>query len=303
MIRNQDAFHTSVLLQKAVDGLNVKPGRKYIDATLGGGGHTEEILKRGGIVLGIDIDQDAVDYVREKFKVQSSLPRRQAGKFKVNKDLFIAQGNFADLKNIAKKYNFDLVAGILFDLGMSSYQIDKSTRGFSFLRDESLDMRMDKSEDITAEYIINHKPKEYLYEIFTKFSEELDSGSIAEAIVSARALKPIKTTQDLVRIIMSAKKRVGQQHEATKVFQALRIAVNDELENLLQGLEDAYQLLQEGGRLVVISFHSLEDRRVKLQGREKGWHLITKKPIIADYQEILKNPRSRSAKMRIFEKV
>ena len=280
MIRNsKSSYHIPVLLKEAIDGLKVKPNGKYIDATIGGGGHAFEILKRGGVLLGIDIDQDAIDYVKEKLEI--------------NKDIFLERGNFRNLKSIARKCGFDKVDGILFDLGVSSHQLDTAKRGFSFRSDAPLDMRMDKESNLTAQYIVNKYSKEALYEIFSKYSEELDSRAIASAIVRARALKPIKTTRELAKILP----------RPTLVFQALRIAVNEELDNLIEGLHSGADILKKGGRMVVISFHSLEDRIVKLRFDKNKLKMITKKPIIPNYEEIKVNPRSRSAKLRIFEKI
>jgi len=280
MIRNsKSSYHIPVLLKEAIDGLKVKPNGKYIDATIGGGGHAFEILKRGGVLLGIDIDQDAIDYVKEKLEI--------------NKDIFLERGNFRNLKSIARKCGFDKVDGILFDLGVSSHQLDTAKRGFSFRSDAPLDMRMDKESNLTAQYIVNKYSKEALYEIFSKYSEELDSRAIASAIVRARALKPIKTTGELAKFLP----------RPTLVFQALRIAVNEELDNLIEGLHSGADILKKGGRMVVISFHSLEDRIVKLRFDKNKLKMITKKPIIPNYEEIKVNPRSRSAKLRIFEKI
>ncbi len=297
MIRDQQEseYHKSVLVQEVIEGLQIKSGKKYIDATLGGGGHTFEILKRGGIVLGIDIDDDSIIYVRNKLKAQIS-------KVKLGRDIFLAQGNFADLKKIATSQKFSQVSGILFDLGVSSHQLETKERGFSFRFDAPLDMRMDKKGNITAENIVNRASKEELYEIFTKYAEEIDSRAILEAIIRARALKPIRTTDQLAQVIISVKGRAGRTHPATQLFQALRITVNHELENLKRGLDDAGQLLEIGGRLAVISFHSLEDRIVKFHFRDKNLRELFNKPIRPTLTEIRQNPRSAGAKLRIFEK-
>lgn len=290
MIRNNIDFrHTSVLLKETVDGLGVKPGEKYIDATLGGGGHTQEIIKRGGIVLGIDVDDGAIDYVSSNLEIGTNL--------------FLVRGNFTDLKEIAEKYKFSQCAGIVFDLGMSTFQIENSGRGFSFLRDEPLDMRMDNRQELTARDWINKTTKEEIYEVLTKYSEEIDSRDVIQAIIRARSLKPIETTGQLARIVIEAKKTKEKIHPATRIFQALRIIVNSETANLEKGLDGAYDVLKKDGRLVVISFHSLEDRIVKLYLKKKKLKPINKKPIRASYEESRKNPKSRGAKLRIFEKI
>jgi 16S rRNA (cytosine1402-N4)-methyltransferase len=294
-------FHTSVLLNKTIDLLQVKKNKQYIDATIGGGGHTGEILRLGGKVLGIDIDQNALDYVSKNFKFQIA-----------NSQLVLAKGNFRDLDEIAHLKNFDQVSGIIFDLGVSSYQINQPSRGFSFLREGPLDMRMDSKNPITAEYLVNILTKGELYEIFSKLGEEHRARAISNSIVRARQIKAIKTTERLAGIVQEAygvkgKLSVYARTNINKrVFQALRIAVNDELGNIEQALPKALGLLENSGRLVVISFHSLEDRIVKDEFRrlwEKGeGEIVNKKPIEASREEIKENSRSKSAKLRVFER-
>lgn len=293
-------FHIPVLLAKAIEGLAVVQGKKYIDATVGGGGHTEEILKRGGVVLGIDCDPEAIEYVRRKWKMED-------GKWKGR--LTSVRGNFAHLKEIAENQEFTKVAGILFDLGVSSHQLETGYRGFSFNTDAALDMRMDPNLHVTAADLINGLNEGELDELFSKLAEEHHSRTIARAIVRARALKPIRTCNQLAEIVVKARGGRGKfdrTHPATRIFQALRIAVNDELNNLRQALPAAVELLEKGGRLVILSFHSLEDRIVKnffKESQEKGiLQILTKKPIRPDEKEIRANPRSRSAKLRIAEK-
>ena len=290
-------YHKPVLLEKTIDLLQIKPGKKYIDATLGGGGHTEKILENGGIVLGIDIDQDALDYVFQHIN---------------NKNLVLAKGNFVDLEKIAHLNGFEKVWGILFDLGVSSHQIDSPDRGFSFLKNGPLDMRMDKDLSLTAEYLVNVLGKGELYELFNRLGQESHASAISRAIVSARRVKAIKTTDELLEVIKKAygyredlsdfdKNKIGQ-----KVFQALRIAVNNELENIEKALPQAVSLLESGGRIVVISFHSLEDRIVKKIFREferqNLGKAVTQKPIVPDDKEMRQNSRSKSSKLRVFEK-
>lgn len=296
-----NSFHIPVLLKEVIEGLNVKPGKKYIDATLGGGGHTLEILKKGGEVLGIDCDSEAIEYSRKRLEAACPLGvYPPAGRWKLIK------GNFADILKIAKKENFYPVSGILFDLGVSSHQLETSSRGFSFNREGLLDMRMDKDLIVSAADLVNALSKNELYFIFKKFGEEFHSREIADAIIRARRVSPIKTTDELARIVLKvAGKRTKRDrtHPATRIFQALRICVNDELNNLKRALPQVLELLEKGGRLAVISFHSLEDRIVKnfLKENEelRRLKILTKKPIRPGEEEIKKNVRSRSAKLRI----
>ena len=290
-------YHKPVLLEKTIDLLQIKPGKKYIDATLGGGGHTEKILEHGAVVLGIDIDQDALDYVSQHIN---------------NKNLVLAKGNFVDLEKIAHLNGFEKVWGILFDLGVSSHQIDSSERGFSFLRNGPLDMRMDKDLSLTAEYLVNVLEKGELYELFNRLGQESHASAISRAITGARRVKAIQTTDELLEVIKKAygyredlsdfdKNKIGQ-----KVFQALRIAVNNELENIEKALPQAVSLLESGGRIAVISFHSLEDRIVKKIFKEfekqNLGKAVIEKPIVPDDKEMRQNSRSKSSKLRVFEK-
>lgn len=277
-------FHKSVLLTEVLEGLKVKPNEKYIDATLGGGGHAKKILELGGIVLGIDVDKEALEFV-EKLK---------------SENLTLARGNFRDIDKIAHLNNFDKVAGIIFDLGVSSHQIDDPDRGFSFQNEGPLDMRMDQELGVRALDLVKILTKGELNEIFTEFGEESHAWKISDAIVRARSVRPIETTVDLAKIVFPI---AGQ---SKKVFQALRIAINDELNAITQALPKALGLLGEKGRLCVISFHSLEDRIAKKKflefEKEKKGKIITEKPIVPTNEEINKNKRARSAKLRIFEK-
>lgn len=285
-------YHKSVLLQEILDFLDVTPGQKYIDATLGGGGHTREILKRGGIVLGIDQDQDAIDFVNQEL---------------ISKNLTLVKANFNNLQTIAKDNGFEKVAGILMDLGVSSHQLDSVERGFSFMHNASLDMRMDKDLSIGAKELVNGLTRKELEELFKKYGEDPNAWRIAKAIDDKRKEKSIVTTGELASLIERTVGRRGKIHPATKVFQAIRMAVNDEIYSLEQVLPQAIELLQRNGRLVVISFHSLEDRIVKqqfLDFKEKGWgEIITDKPIVPSLEEESENPRSRSAKLRVFKKI
>lgn len=294
-------FHKPVLLTEILEGLKVKRNEKYIDATLGGGGHCFGILKLGGIVLGIDVDKDAIEYIEKNKKPDN---------------LTIVRGNFRDIDKIALEHNFDLsaggVAGIIFDLGVSSHQIDSPTRGFSFQQEGPLDMRMDHELGVRALDLIKILTKGELNEIFTKYGEETRSWAISDAIVWARSVKPIETTSELVRVIEEGLRKKGlsdgrdRAGQSKKVFQALRIAINDELNAISEALPKALGLLKKNGRLCVISFHSLEDRIVKRKflefNKEKKGRIITEKPIVPTGREMEENIRSRSAKLRIFEK-
>jgi len=298
-------FHKSVLLSEVLDFLQVKNGQKYIDATLGGGGHSSEIIKRGGLVLGMDVDQDAIKYASKNFKLQIA-----------NGKLKLAKGNFRDIAKIAHLHLFDRVSGLIFDLGVSSHQLENAQRGFSFQKEGPLDMRMDpgsSSGQVKASDIVNLASKNELYEIFTKLGQERSAKAVSRALVRARRIKAILTTEDLARVVEGSfgfKKKPPLKVRARilkRVFQALRIAVNSELENLDLGLRGALSILESGGRILVISFHSLEDRIVKEAFQNFGsadlGKVITKKPITPSLAELKENRRARSAKLRVFEKL
>ncbi len=296
-----DNFHTSVLLKEVIYGLNIRKGAKYIDGTIGGGGHTREILRRGGKVLGIDQDEDAIRYLKKQFELEISKGQ-----------LVVVCSNFSRVEDVAREYDFLDADGVLLDLGVSSYQIEKSGRGFSFLRDETLDMRMSSNsgedeDNISAKDLVNRASEDELYNIFSKYGEEKNSRLISAAIISRRKIKPIETTGELVKIVLGVVPKNGGIHPATKVFQALRIAVNSEIENLKKGLEAGFEVLGSHGRLAIISFHSLEDRTVKLffagLVREGKGELINKKVIIPSLEEARANRRSRSAKLRIIARL
>ncbi len=286
-------YHKSVLVAEVIDLLQVKKGKKYIDATLGGGGHANEIIKRGGIVLGV-----AIDYV--KSKVQGS-------------NLKVVKGNFKDIDEIALLQGFEKVSGIVFDLGVSSYQIENEARGFSFQKEGPIDMRMNQDgQTLKAADILNLADKDELYKIFTKFGEEPRARILVSAIVRARQINAFRTNSDLLKVIKEAFGIDGDLSDKTKasiakrVFQALRIAVNSELKNLETALPKALGLLEENGRLAIISFHSLEDRIVKQSflsfEKQNLGTIITKKPVYPGLDEQKVNRRSRSAKLRVFEK-
>ena len=252
-------MHTPVLLQKAIENLNVSTGGKYIDATFGEGGYSYEILERGGTVLGIDLDFS-----------QISNPKSQI------QNLKLVQGNFADIESIAKENGFYPVDGVIFDLGLSMRQIKESGRGFSYKKlDDPLDMRLNINYKLTAEELIKRSDEKVLYEIFAKNSEEIRSKEIA-AVVKSR--KVMKSVGDLVSSIDRA---IGYKSSSVyaRIFQALRIEVNNEFENLKKGLTGAVNILKRKGRIVIVSFHSLEDRIVKNFSREKKLNFLSKKPI------------------------
>ncbi|MDE2025742.1 MAG: 16S rRNA (cytosine(1402)-N(4))-methyltransferase RsmH [Patescibacteria group bacterium] len=290
-------YHISVLLQETIDGLKVENGKKYIDATLGGGGHTREIINRGGIVLGIDQDNDALDYVKENFAEEIA-----------NSKLRIAKGNFSNIDSIAHEQGFENVQGILFDIGISSHHVDTHERGFSFLRNAPLDMRMDQSAAVSAADLVNGLTRGELQELFEKYAEETHAKKIAEVISRAREERRIETTGELAAIVKRGyPPGFYKIHPATKVFQALRIAVNDELNSIKDALPKAFELLGAGGRIAVISFHSLEDRIVKqtfvqLEAEGVGT-ILTAHPVQPTEKEMEENRRSRSAKLRIIEKL
>lgn len=279
------SFHQPVLLPEVLEYLKVTPGKKYIDCTLGGGGHTQEILEKGGVVLGLDCDPEALKFAKEHLKKE---PR-------------IVQGNFKDLKEIAKKNGFDQVDGVLFDLGVSSYQLDSPKRGFSYQSAGPLDMRMDPALTVTAADLVNGLSQKELIELFKKFGEEPYSRSVARGITSARQTLKLSTCQELAQIVSKTKAKPA------RIFQALRIAVNSELFNLQSALPQALDTLRQGGRLVVISFHSLEDRIAKqtLKGWEKVGKvkIVTSKVVRPQVEEMRTNFRSRSAKLRAVEKL
>lgn len=287
--------HIPVLLHEAVEALMVSTNKKYIDATVGGGGHTLEIILGGGLVLGIDQDQNALDFVARNQKKSIE-----------DQKLKLSKGNFKDIRKIASQNNFEKVNGILFDFGVSSYQLDASGRGFSIRHDEKLDMRMDQDTELSALEIVNKYSRDQLIEIFYRFGEEHNAKRIADAILLNRRKNAITTTKELASLIERVPHKSEQIHPATRVFQAIRIEVNNEIEVIKVGLRESIDLLDENGRLVVISFHSLEDRVVKQLfaqfEREGIGKNITKKPITASEKELSRNKRARSAKLRVFEK-
>lgn len=304
--------HKSVLLNEAIEYLNIKEDGIYIDATLGFAGHSSEILKRikKGFLMAFDKDIDAIDYSRSKL-------------LKIGDNFKIFNTGFINIKEkVSEKVS--KVDGILFDIGVSSVEIDESSRGFSYMKNGPLDMRMDQSSNLTAEFIVNNYSLDELTKIFREYGEEKHSYKIAKKIIEEREKSPIKETEKLVEIIDKCYpyKEKRHSHPAKKVFQALRIEVNNELEELKIALNSSLDLLNIGGRLVVITFHSLEDRICKNLFKEKtmvnpvikgmpdvplemlpDFKLVTNKPVIPLDEEMKNNSRSKSAKMRVIERV
>jgi 16S rRNA (cytosine1402-N4)-methyltransferase len=298
--------HVPVLLKEAIDFLNIRRGGTYIDATLGLGGHSYEIAKRLGApghLIGLDKDPAALELARERLVVsrQPSVVRKEDDWPSVE----LLHKSFAEIANGQRPGSID---GILADIGISSLQLADAARGFSFQAEGPLEMRMNPHSELTAEQVVNQFDERELADLIYEFGEERRSRRIARAIVRSR---PIRTTVQLADVVSAAARPMNQAerriHPATKTFQALRIFVNHELDDLRELLRAAPQLLKPGGRLVVISFHSLEDRIVKdafREGVKQGhYRLLTKKPVTASEEEIDRNPRSRSAKMRAAEKV
>jgi len=294
---NNISFHTPVLLKETIELLNPQQNNNFIDCTLGGAGHTLSILEKTaplGKVLGIDASEESLRIISSYIKGRD-----------LEKRLILVRDNFVNLRRIAEDNNFYEVNGVLFDLGLSSDLLEFSGRGFSFLRDEKLDMRFDDRADTpTAADLINSLKQEQLADIFYHYGEERRSRRIAEAIVSARQKQKIFTTGELVEIIKKASPIHSKINPATRVFQAIRIAVNHELDNLSSAIDQAIDILNKNGRLAIISYHSLEDRIVKNKFRNnKSLKIINKKPIIPSRQEVVTNRRARSAKLRIVEKI
>ena len=306
--------HVSVLLQEAVDGLNIRPDGIYLDGTLGGAGHSREIVRRltTGRLICVDRDPMALEAAKDRLAPWYE-------------HVALIHGNFSDLDGILDRLQIPAVDGMLFDLGVSSPQLDEAGRGFSYMADAPLDMRMDPGDRVTAREIVNDWPQDELRRILYAYGEERYAPQIAAAIVRRRAEQPIETTLELVDVIrsgMPAKALREKQHPAKRSFQAIRIAVNDELSAVDRMMQAAPGRLRPGGRLAVITFHSLEDRIVKAAmaqaakgctcppefpvcvcGKKPQIRLVTHKPILASEEELEQNPRARSAKLRVAEKL
>lgn len=305
--------HKPVMLNECIEGLNIKPDGIYVDGTLGGAGHSKEIAKRlskDGLLIGIDRDDDALKAAKENLK------KFQNVKF--------VKDNHDNIKQILEDLEIEKVDGILLDLGVSSYQLDERNRGFSYLGENELDMRMDKTQELTAQKVVNTYSEEKLANIIYEYGEERFSRKIARNICIERKEKPITTTKQLVEIIEKSipKSKQKEGHPAKRTFQAIRIEVNDEIKPLYNTVKDCIDSLRTGGRLCIITFHSLEDRAVKnayieakgkctcpkdlpycVCGAKSLGKIITKKPIVATEEELEQNSRSKSAKLRIFERV
>lgn len=305
----REFWHLPVLRKEVVEALQVRSGGQYVDCTLGEGGHSESMLGasgQGGYVLGIDADPEAIDVARGRLR-------------KWGRQVSIVNENFTNLGDLLKHQGFQSVDGVLFDLGLSSLQLDGESRGFSFRREAPLDMRFDPRQEMTASDVVNSLPREQLESVIRTFGEEAKARRISRALVDAREIRGVL---ELAAVVAKAIGRRGRIHPATRTFQAIRIFVNSELENLSSGLRQAVQALRPGGRVVVISYHSLEDRKVKEIFKElasncicpegfmecRCFHhpevkILTKKPIRPSQEEVSLNPRSRSARMRVAEHV
>ena len=307
--------HVSVLLKETIDGLNIRPDGIYVDGTLGGGGHSLEIAKRlneGGHLYGIDRDSDAIEAASERLSDY--------------KDRFTAMhGNFYNAAEMLKAAGVEKIDGFILDLGVSSHQLDEADRGFSYMQDAPLDMRMDRSSPYTAWNVVNEKSEKELNDIIFKYGEEKWAKRIAQFIVAEREKKPIDTTYELVEVIKKAVPKGARRdgpHPAKRTFQAIRIEVNGELAILDKTVDDMTQMLNPGGRMCIITFHSLEDRIIKnamkrrenpctcppefpvcVCGKVPDGKVITRKPVLPSEEELEVNPRSRSAKLRIMEKI
>ncbi len=313
-IRTPEIEHVPVLLREAIEYLAPRAGGMYVDGTVGAGGHAEEILRRSapdGMVIGLDRDAEAIDRCRERLSVYGARA-------------VLRQADYRDIDRALGDLGIGAVDGVLLDLGVSWFHLRTPERGFSFMLDGPLDMRMDRSGARTAADLVNRLSRQQLAEIIREYGEEQKAGAIARAIEKARARGPITRTVQLADIISSVfpshpPRRI---HPATRTFQALRIAVNDEMESLRDGMQRAHQVLRPGGRMVVISFHSLEDRIAKQQfaswakgcacpprvpvcvcGRKPSVNVLTKKPVLPSEEEVERNPAARSAKLRAAEKI
>lgn len=306
--------HKSVLLEETIEALNIKPDGIYVDGTLGGGGHAYEICKRlsdKGRLIGIDQDEDAIEAARLRL-----------GEF--NDKVTIIRSNYCDMKKELANIQITSVDGIILDLGVSSYQLDTADRGFTYREDAPLDMRMDRRQSMTAKDIVNEYSEHDLYRIIRDYGEDKFAKNIAKHIVSARNVKALETTGELINVIKAAipmKFRAVGGHPAKKTFQAIRIELNRELEVLRDSLDDMIELLNDEGRICIITFHSLEDRIVKtifkknedpctcprefpicVCGKKSKGKVITRKPIIPGEQELEENKRAKSSKLRVFER-
>lgn len=305
--------HKPIMLYECINGLNIKPNGIYVDGTIGGAGHSIEIVKKlsyDGLLVGIDRDDDALTATKERLKAFSNIK--------------LIKGNHDDIQEILQDIGIKKVDGILLDLGVSSYQLDERNRGFSYLGENELDMRMDQTQPFKAKDVVNTYTEEQLANIIYEYGEERFSKQIAKNICDYRKQKEIKTTKELVKIIEKSipKSKQNDGHPAKRTFQAIRIEVNNEIKPLYMTVKNCIECLNSNGRLCIITFHSLEDRAVKkamldakgkcvcpsdlpycVCGAKSQGNIITKKPIMASKEEVNENSRSKSAKLRIFEKI
>ena len=307
--------HKSVLLDECIEALNIKPDGIYVDGTLGGAGHSREIAKRlgdNGMLIAIDQDEDAIKVASERLAVYGDKVR-------------IVRNNFSNLADVCRELGVDKIDGLLLDIGVSSYQINEASRGFSYMADAPLDMRMDKRSALSAWNVVNEYSEAELKRIIYEYGEDRFAGKIASKIVFARSQSPINTTGELVQVVkcaIPAAMRDGGSHPAKRTFQAIRIEVNKELSVITPAIRSAVELLNGGGRIAIITFHSLEDRIVKQEfaqmtkgctcpkdfpvcvcGNKPRLRLVNNKPILPSAQELEENSRSHSAKLRVAEKI
>ncbi len=313
--REFNIFHRPVLFDECMEALRILPGGVYVDCTAGGGGHSAGILDRlgeGGLLIGLDKDAQALEEADRKLSARPS-----KGRYK------LIRSDFARLDKILEEEHLDGADGILADFGVSSFQLDENRRGFGYMSDGPLDMRMDQGSELTARTVVNTYPKERLEQIIREYGEERYAGRIAESICVRRERRPVDSTLDLAGIIIAAmpgSARKEPQHPAKRTFQAIRIEVNHELDSIRRLLDILPDILRPGGRFAAISFHSLEDRMVKesfkkyenpctcpkdfpicVCGAQPAGTVLTRKPLTASFDEIDSNPRARSAKLRVFE--
>ena len=307
--------HTPVLLDQCIENLNIRPDGIYVDGTLGGGGHSFHICERlseQGMLIGIDRDRDALEAAEKRLQ-----------EFSCRK--YFVQSNYADIRTVLAEKGIEKIDGALLDIGVSSFQLDNAERGFSYMQDAPLDMRMNREDDLTAYDVVNSYDRDELTRIIREYGEERWASRIAAFIVRARAEKPVESTSELVELIkeaIPARARRSGPHPAKRTFQAIRIEVNDELGELSRAVDEYLDVMNRGGRLCIITFHSLEDRIVKQKlqkradpctcppefpvcvcGKKADIRKVTRKPIVAEASELDLNPRARSAKLRVCEKI
>ncbi|MDY5463145.1 16S rRNA (cytosine(1402)-N(4))-methyltransferase RsmH [Hornefia butyriciproducens] len=307
--------HTPVLLDQCIENLNIRPDGIYVDGTLGGGGHSFHICERlseQGMLIGIDRDRDALEAAEKRLRG-----------FSCRK--YFVQSNYADIRTVLAEKGIEKIDGALLDIGVSSFQLDNAERGFSYMQDAPLDMRMNREDDLTAYDVVNSYDQDELTRIIREYGEERWASRIAAFIVRARAEKPVESTSELVELIkeaIPARARRSGPHPAKRTFQAIRIEVNDELGELSRAVDEYLDVMNPGGRLCIITFHSLEDRIVKQKlqkradpctcppefpvcvcGKKADIRKVTRKPIVAEASELDLNPRARSAKLRVCEKI